>query len=258
MSKKRKKKDFYQKWIENELKRDFRYYGLTKPLKVKTDGIFALCSDLHIGSRYSAEELIEEFFDEVRDRDCKVVFIAGDYVDGVGVYRGQLKDLKLSRLDEQVKRFESILPKKIRYYVIDGNHEEKSARNLGIRVGDLIKRKDVKYCGEIFSRFRLDDKLILDIVHPRGAPAYSIGYPLQKYLRQTDPKFHPDILDFGHFHRHLWANAYGVEGFINGGFEYPNDFIMSQHAGSDLSGWIIEYEKDDKKLKLRPELIRFI
>ncbi len=97
----------------------------------------ALISDIHVGSRKFNEELFNQFIDllrgEVDNYDLKEIIrntyylsIAGDIVDGVGVYPGQEKDLEIENLWDQYDtayRMLKRLPSKIRVIMIPGNHD---------------------------------------------------------------------------------------------------------------------------------------
>lgn len=96
------------------------------------DVISCFISDLHIGSENFRDDLFENFLDWVsRGRDgevkkLKYIFILGDLVDGVGVYPGQEKELKIASMKEQfmlASKIISEIPKDIELVYIPGNHE---------------------------------------------------------------------------------------------------------------------------------------
>jgi len=251
------RKTRFEKWLEKEQKQ--KLLSIYEVTEIHPDGIMALSSDYHIGSKFAAEDEILDFYDYCKDRGVKHHILAGDLIDGVGVYKGQYNDLKIATLEGQADYFKEFVPKDgTKKYFITGNHEDKADKMVGISSGKLMERKDMKYCGHLYSRFKLDGEIVMDVVHPKGGSHYTVGYSLQKYLRQTDPKFYPDILNFGHFHKHVFANVYGVEGIMNGGFEYANDFIIRQQVGTDISGWIIEYKVTGKSLKMKLELVKLL
>lgn len=94
-----------------------------------------LISDLHVGSKMFFEKSFRHFIkwlkgevDVARDLvdTVKYIIIAGDLVDGVGIYPGQDKELLLSSLYKQyeaLSAFLSEIPDHIEIIVIPGNHD---------------------------------------------------------------------------------------------------------------------------------------
>ncbi len=97
----------------------------------------ALISDLHIGSKVFFEEGFNRFLSwlrggvgngkqmEIAGR-VKYVVIAGDIVDGIGVYPGQEKELAISDIFEQYRlaaQFIEQIPEYIEIVIIPGNHD---------------------------------------------------------------------------------------------------------------------------------------
>jgi DNA polymerase II small subunit len=75
--------------------------------------IYALfISDLHVGSGNFLQKNFEKFIDWLNGKDCseeqkqlltkiRYIFVVGDTIDGVGIYPGQEKDLKIKDIREQ-------------------------------------------------------------------------------------------------------------------------------------------------------------
>lgn len=92
-------------------------------------GVFL--SDIHVGSKNFMEEEFKSFISWLKSNDdiphrVRYVFIAGDLVDGVGVYKGQQKDLEITDIEKQYDRFAELLaeiPKELKIFVAPGNHD---------------------------------------------------------------------------------------------------------------------------------------
>ncbi len=97
----------------------------------------ALISDLHVGSKNFMEKEFNRFLSWLRGKKgnkklrniashIKYLVIAGDIVDGVGIYPGQLQGLAITDIYEQyleaAKYFEKI-PEYIEVIIIPGNHD---------------------------------------------------------------------------------------------------------------------------------------
>ncbi|TRZ68772.1 MAG: DNA-directed DNA polymerase II small subunit [Methanothrix sp.] len=99
------------------------------------DGGALLSSDLHVGSRYFMEEAWGRFVSwingEVDDPHglasaVRYLVIAGDLVDGIGIYPGQEADLAIKDIQEQYELAAELLatiPKRVRIVVSPGNHD---------------------------------------------------------------------------------------------------------------------------------------
>lgn len=97
----------------------------------------ALISDLHVGSKKFMAEAFERFilwlngkFGSTSLRDLashvKYVVIAGDLVDGIGIYPGQIGELAIKDVYKQYREVSKIieqLPDYIEVIIIPGNHD---------------------------------------------------------------------------------------------------------------------------------------
>ncbi len=108
-----------------------------KPQKGPISAYAALISDLHVGSRNFMREEFNRFilwlngkFGDSSWREIashvKYVVIAGDIVDGIGVYPQQMKDLVFRDIHRQYKMAAKLLeqiPDYIELIIIPGNHD---------------------------------------------------------------------------------------------------------------------------------------
>ena len=109
-----------------------------KELKKSPDEAYAaFISDTHVGSSKFLPEKLEKFLDWINGKlgseehklisgKLKYLFIAGDLVEGVGVYPAQEKELAVSDIYEQYKVCADYLkkiPERIRIIICPGNHD---------------------------------------------------------------------------------------------------------------------------------------
>ncbi len=103
------------------------------------DVIAAFLSDIHLGSREFETEKFQKMIDWINgDLDThaeihphlseklKYIFIAGDLVDGVGVYPNQEQDLVIKDIYKQYKEAANLLseiPEEIKIVISPGNHD---------------------------------------------------------------------------------------------------------------------------------------
>lgn len=97
----------------------------------KTEAHAVFLSDLHVGNKHFMEKEFNEFIRWLNSSDpvsrkVKFVLIAGDVVDGIGIYPNQDKELVCPTLESQLEKLDQILsqiPKHIKIFMITGNHD---------------------------------------------------------------------------------------------------------------------------------------
>jgi len=105
--------------------------------KNKNKGKAILISDLHVGSNTFLEDAWLRFIDwlnlkigeekqKTLAKQVKYIVVAGDLVDGIGVYPNQEKELLIFNIHKQYEKaaeYFSEIPKKIRVIMAPGNHD---------------------------------------------------------------------------------------------------------------------------------------
>ena len=99
--------------------------------KSGTESYAALISDLHVGSKYFMQKEFNDFLnwlssDDDIVRKIRFVCIAGDIVDGIGIYPNQDKELIDININRQMSYAAALLekiPKRIHVFLIPGNHD---------------------------------------------------------------------------------------------------------------------------------------
>jgi DNA polymerase II small subunit len=96
------------------------------PFKSDRPGKAVLISDIHVGSNTFLEEQWNRFADWLQDEPAGYLLIAGDLVDGVGIYPGQEQELTIKNIHEQYDRLGEMLsdlPSRMQIIVSPGNHD---------------------------------------------------------------------------------------------------------------------------------------
>ncbi len=99
--------------------------------KSGTESYVALISDLHVGSKYFMDKEFNDFISWLSSDDeivskIKFVCIAGDIVDGIGIYPNQDKELIDININKQMSYAAALLqkiPKRMHVFLIPGNHD---------------------------------------------------------------------------------------------------------------------------------------
>lgn len=96
-----------------------------------TEAFAVLLSDLHIGSKYFMEEEFKEFLEWLASPDpyarkVRFILIAGDIVDGVGIFPNQDKELNEQTISDQLEKAAQLfapIPDYIKVFISPGNHD---------------------------------------------------------------------------------------------------------------------------------------
>jgi len=96
------------------------------PFKSEEPGKAVFISDVHVGSDTFLQESWNRFSDWLSDSDFSYLLIAGDLVDGIGIYPGQESELVIKNIYEQYEAFGVMmrdLPSRMKIIISPGNHD---------------------------------------------------------------------------------------------------------------------------------------
>ncbi len=196
------------------------------------EGKAVFISDIHVGSKTFLEDAWLEFVEWLGD-EINYLVIAGDVVDGIGVFPNQDKELAISDIYEQYEKaaeYINAVPKHIKIIISPGNHDAVRQAEPQPRFPERITRMfrdDITFVG---NPAMIDIGAKVLIYHGRsmddiiaGIPGFSYSDPVKPMvemlkLRHLSPiyggrvsiapeqKDHfvidqvPDILHCGHVH----------------------------------------------------------
>lgn len=96
------------------------------PFRSEAPGSAIMISDIHIGSNTFLEDAWNRFSEWLDGSDASYLLIAGDLVDGVGVYPNQEQELNIVNIFEQYDTFVRMMrdiPSRITIFAGPGNHD---------------------------------------------------------------------------------------------------------------------------------------
>ncbi|OPX63110.1 MULTISPECIES: DNA-directed DNA polymerase II small subunit [unclassified Methanoregula] len=96
------------------------------PFRSTDPGKAVFISDTHVGSDTFLEGSWNKFADWLSDSDYSYLLIAGDLVDGIGIYPGQDAELRIKNIYEQYDAFGAMmkdLPSRMKIIISPGNHD---------------------------------------------------------------------------------------------------------------------------------------
>jgi len=202
---------------------------------------FGLIGDTHITSKFCDENAIRTYYRDIQRSGIRDIFHAGDMWDGccgdVQVYRGQIHDVDVIGFGNGVRYVAEHYPnlKNMNTHFILGNHDARILEREGANFGEVLNQRRAFYARILLSK---DPHLTLDLIHLSGGVPYSIGYAIQKYIRNVPPSKRADIYGFGHTHHHQQVSAEGDdESFLVGGWQTPSEYNIRRGAGVDIGGY---------------------
>jgi DNA polymerase II small subunit len=239
--------------------------------KSEEDVAVAFLSDIHVGSRYFMENnfmrMIKWLNGDIKHKidlagKIKYLIIAGDAVDGVGVYPDQERNLSVPDVYLQYKllfNFLDLIPDYIHIFVIPGNHDAVQRAEpqpaFGSEILGDFKRSNVHFLPNpssitiqgfnvlVYHGSSLDSVISAvpgaSYAKPEGAmvevlkrrhlsPIY--GGNVVVPTREDDLIIEkvPDILHMGHVHKNGLANYHGVDIVNSGTWQAQTDFQIRQ------------------------------
>ncbi len=246
----------------------------TKPQHRATEPIYAvLTSDIHAGSNKFNKEAFKKFIqwlqgkhgnDQTRDiaSHVKYLLIAGDIIDGIGIYPNQIKELTIRDVHRQYEYASSLLariPEHIEVIISPGNHDapRKSLPQPAIAeelFKTLKQKRTIHNLGDpttlsihgievlMYHGRSLDDIIGtipgIDHNHPEKAMKLLLQTrhlaPLYGGKTQIIPENRdfltiehpPDIFHAGHIHVLGYCNYKGILVVNSGGWQEQTDYMQ--------------------------------
>ncbi len=232
----------------------------------EVDVATAYLSDIHFGSRYFLGSQLKNFVDwlhgkgEARELAGKVkyIVIAGDVVDGIGIYPNQERELVIKDIYQQYKLFDDFvesIPDYISVIVAPGNHDAVRRGEPQPALGPEFISSNVTSIGNP-SNISLEgikhlvyhgtsiDSMIANLphasyMHPEKvmveylkrrhlSPIYGGNLIIPEnvdYMVIDDP---PDIFHCGHVHKNGYTQYRGTLLINSGTFQDRTDFQIKQ------------------------------
>ncbi|MBU0591186.1 DNA-directed DNA polymerase II small subunit [Candidatus Micrarchaeota archaeon] len=232
----------------------------------ENDVATAYLSDIHFGSRYFLGNYLQSFVDwlhgkgEMRELAGKIkyILIAGDVVDGIGIYPNQEKELVVKDIQSQYRMFNDFvesLPDYIKVIVAPGNHDAVRRGEPQPALGsDLVtsnalcvgnpSRLSIEGINHLVYHGTSIDSMIASLpdssyVHPEKvmveylkrrhlSPIYGGNLIIPEnvdYMVIDDP---PDIFHCGHVHKNGYTQYRGTLVINSGTFQDRTDFQVKQ------------------------------
>ena len=247
------------------------YPGVTRIKEKNMDFGIVFLSDVHIGSLTFLEDAFKKFIDWINcefgneeqrkiAEDIKYLIIAGDIVDGIGVYPNQDKELSIKDIREQydeAARFLGNIRSDIKIIITPGNHdasrmaepqpavpEEYAKAMYELNNVEFVSNPAVVsldgiqvliYHGESFNElpmaikglsYEKNEYMMEELLRKRHlAPIYGERTPLASELEDYLVIEHvPDIFHTGHIHINSYKKYNGIHMINSGTFQTQTEY----------------------------------
>jgi DNA polymerase II small subunit len=234
--------------------------------KTETDCAIAYLSDLHFGSRYFLDKHLESFVDWLHGRGemrelagkIKYICIAGDIVDGIGIYPNQERELIVRDIYQQYRMFDDFverLPDYIEVIVAPGNHDAVRRGEPQPALGKDLVEADVIRIGNpssvaiegvkhlVYHGTSMDSMIAslpgASYVHPERvmveylkrrhlSPIYGGNLIIPESIDYMVIEEPPDVFHAGHVHKNGYTQYRGTLVINSGTFQDRTDFQIKQ------------------------------
>lgn len=233
---------------------------------IEKDLTIAYISDLHFGSRYFLDHYLTSFVDWLNGRQgakdlaskVKYIVVAGDIVDGIGIYPNQEKELVIKDVYKQYAMFDDFLekiPDYIEVIVGPGNHDAvRRGEPMPAMPTDLFKTdvtrvgnpsfvvieglKHIIYHGTSMdsliaalpnASYNQPEKVMIEYLKRRHlSPMYGGNLIIPEKVDYFVIEEEPDVLHSGHVHKNGYANYRGTLVINSGTFQDRTDYQIKQ------------------------------
>ena len=235
--------------------------------EVQGDDIsFAVVSDTHFGSLYAHPNAFVAFCEYVVSRGIDTMYIAGDVIDGHGIYKGQEFELRDVGLDAQIDRLvavcKPIAKLGLNNSFITGNHDMSFKKLVGVNVGALIEettgwRHIGDEQGDIVYKTKAGDYKVR-LLHPGGGSSYALSYRPQKIIESLEGGSKPNMICIGHYHKAMVMPSYrNMTAILAGTFQKQTPFMARGALAAHVGGWVIAVGVGKGSNRIMPEFVAF-
>ena len=234
--------------------------------KAENDLAIVYLSDTHFGSRYFLEKEFKSFVDWMHGRGeakelagkVKYVVVAGDIVDGIGIYPNQEKELVVKDIYAQYKMFDDFvesLPDWVEVIICPGNHDAVRRGEPMPAIGKDLISSDVTSVGNpstvvieglkhlLYHATSIDsmianlpnasyshpEKVMVEYLRRRHlSPIYGGNLIIPENIDYMVVDEEPDVLHCGHVHKNGYTQYRGTLLINSGTFQDRTEFQIKQ------------------------------
>lgn len=212
---------------------------------------FGVCTDTHLGSKYSPRHYWESFLEECEKQNVQGILHAGDLIDGMSNRPDHIYGLSHIGYSAQIDYAVELLSlTSIPIHIIAGNH-----CLWGIKSGGLDPIKEiashlphVDYLGHHQGVIEVNDTKWL-LWHGEDGASYAASYRIQKITESFTGGEKPAVLITGHDHKSLYIFNRNIHCVGGGALTRQSLWMRNKKLKNDDGFWIIRATIADKEIK---------
>lgn len=226
-------------------------YQISGKDNVRRNMKFGFISDLHIASKYHLPKTLRATLKRFDKDDIKKVYVSGDIVDGVDIYRGHRENLITPSIEDQTDMAAELFSEfpNMEFWGISGNHDYSYTKKTGARPLQTIEAKadNFKNLGDLRADI-VYKGIKIRLLHGGSGRTYARSYPTQVYLRdlfggseKKDIRGMPEVLLVGHYHTKYHSKDHGIEVVQPGSFQDgDNEFCIRRGLTGPNGGFELD------------------
>jgi len=231
-------------------------YYISEAPKRRSSMRFGFASDLHIASKYHLPKTLRDSLKRLDEEGIKKVYVAGDIVDGLDIYRGHRENIVTTSIEEQTDLAAELFNEfpNMEFWGIAGNHDYSFTKKDGSKPLAIIESKvdNFKNLGDLRADVVFKGMKIR-LLHGGSGRTYARSYPTQVYLRdlfggseQKDIRDMPDLLLVGHYHTRYHSKDHGIEVIQPGSFQDgDNEYCIRRGLTGPNGLYLVEFDFQD-------------
>ena len=221
---------------------------------------FILTSDWHVGSKGFYKMAFNQMVKDISTYDVTAVCVAGDIIQGRGVYSTELSELQMPALGDQIGYTIELLNElgDVDVHVISGNHEEKVQGSvyIGLDPIKLISNacSNTHYYGHV-ANLTLNKDYHYMMMHGSGAVSKATTAMVQKIWEGLRSK--PNILHCGHAHQSAFVRQdVGKWAIMSGTLQRTNSWLIQKGHNAKIGWWIVNDINDLDTITLTERTVK--
>jgi len=179
-------------------------YLISEPDNKKRKTSFGVCADIHFASKYHLTKAFHEAMKILEDDGINKVYIAGDVLDGINMYKGHLQYLTTPSAEGQTDIAAESLSQhpNMEFWAIAGDHDTSFTKANGVKPLSILESKidNFRYLGD-FKADIIYHGIKIRLLHTESkiTPKTYLKNLFEAYEREEREEM-PHIAFIGHHH----------------------------------------------------------
>jgi predicted phosphodiesterase len=202
---------------------------------------FCHFTDTHMGSIFFKEEMFNSMLKESKKMKVDAFYLSGDVTEGMSNRPDHVYSLaKIGYTAQRDYAIDMLKQIKKPLYMVSGNHDRWFIKSNGANiVGDIADNiKNAEFIGHDTGIVNVNGCNIQPW-HGEDGNSYATSYRIQKVVESLVGGSKPNVMLFGHTHKHLYMFERNIHCLSGGSIELQTDWMRSKrliaHTGFTIA-----------------------